>query len=76
MKKKWAGRIASVALLAAVSLSMNAGTPANPASPGGTKLATITDPVLNMPAYSITIPSNWIFEGAVFPGTRDRKSVV
>jgi hypothetical protein len=42
---------------------------ATPAGPGGTKLVTITDPVLNMPAFSLTIPSNWIFEGAVFPGT-------
>jgi hypothetical protein len=35
----------------------------------GTKLVTITDPVLNMKAYSIVIPANWIFEGAVFPGS-------
>jgi hypothetical protein len=35
----------------------------------GTKLVTITDPVLNMKAYSIIIPANWIFEGAVFPGS-------
>jgi hypothetical protein len=34
-----------------------------------TKLVTITDPVLNMKAYSITIPADWIFEGAVFPGS-------
>ncbi len=34
-----------------------------------TKLVTIIDPVLNMKAYSITIPANWIFEGAVFPGS-------
>jgi hypothetical protein len=41
---------------------------ANPAAPV-TKVVSITDPVLNMPAYSITIPTNWFFEGAVFPGT-------
>jgi hypothetical protein len=37
--------------------------------PGGTKVVTITDPVLNMQAYSLTIPANWIFEGAVIPGS-------
>ena len=42
---------------------------ATPGGASGTKLVTITDPVLNMPAFSLTIPSNWIFEGAVFPGT-------
>ncbi len=41
---------------------------ANPAAPG-TKVVSITDPVLAMPAYAITIPTNWFFEGAVFPGT-------
>jgi hypothetical protein len=35
----------------------------------GTTPVTITDPILNMKAYSITIPANWIFEGAVFPGS-------
>lgn len=39
------------------------------ASAAGTRVATITDPILNMQAYSITIPANWTFEGAVFPGT-------
>jgi hypothetical protein len=35
----------------------------------GTKLVTIIDPVLNIKAYSITIPADWIFAGAVFPGS-------
>jgi hypothetical protein len=35
----------------------------------GTKTVTITDQVLKMPAYSLTIPSNWIFDGAVGQGT-------
>jgi hypothetical protein len=38
-------------------------------SSGGTKVASITDPILNMKAYSITIPSNWVFDGAVIRGT-------
>jgi hypothetical protein len=38
-------------------------------SSGGSKVASITDPILNMKAYSITIPANWVFEGAVIRGT-------
>ncbi len=38
-------------------------------SSGGTKVASITDPILNMKAYSITIPANWVFDGAVVRGT-------
>ena len=38
-------------------------------SSGGTKVASITDPILNMKAYSITIPANWVFAGAVIRGT-------
>ncbi len=40
-----------------------------PDDTGGTKTASITDPILNMKAYSITLPSNWVFEGAVIRGT-------
>jgi hypothetical protein len=40
-----------------------------PAPATGTKTVTITDAVLKMPAYSLTIPSNWIFDGAVGQGT-------
>ena len=48
-----------------------AGKPIRESASGstGTKVATITDPILNMKAYSITIPANWIFEGAVIRGT-------
>jgi len=35
----------------------------------GTKVVTITDPVFNMTAYSLTIPENWIFQGGVIEGT-------
>lgn len=38
-------------------------------SSGGTKVVSITDPILNMKAYSITIPTNWVFDGAVIRGT-------
>ncbi len=36
---------------------------------GGTKVVTITDPILNMTAYSLTIPANWNFDGAVIQGS-------
>jgi hypothetical protein len=39
------------------------------AAPTGTKAVTITDPVLDMKAYSLTIPANWVFQGAVVQGT-------
>ncbi len=35
---------------------------------GGAAAATITDPVLQMPAYSVRIPSGWKFQGSTFPG--------
>jgi hypothetical protein len=37
--------------------------------PAGTKHV-IFDPVVNMNAFSITVPSNWTFEGTVYPGTQ------
>lgn len=42
--------------------------PASYAS-GGTKAVTITDPILNMKAYTLTIPANWFFEGTVVQGS-------
>src|ERR1700746_1037294 len=39
------------------------------ASAEATRVVTITDPILNMQAYSLSIPANWIFDGAVVPGT-------
>jgi hypothetical protein len=39
------------------------------ASAAGTKVVTIHDPILNMTAYSMTIPADWFFDGAVIPGT-------
>jgi hypothetical protein len=35
----------------------------------GTKVVTITDYVLNMTAYSLTVPSNWIFDGTIVEGS-------
>jgi hypothetical protein len=35
----------------------------------GTKGVTITDPILKMPAYTLTIPSDWVFDGSVGQGT-------
>jgi hypothetical protein len=52
---------------AAASNSGAAAASAVPAT--GTKTATITDPILKMPAYTLTIPSDWIFDGAVGQGT-------
>src|SRR5579862_9464824 len=48
-----------------IAFNVSAASPA----PDGTKIVTITDPILNMKAYSLTIPSNWIFQGAVIQGT-------
>ena len=42
---------------------------ADSASSGGTKTVTIIDPVLNMTAYTLTIPSKWVFSGAVIQGS-------
>jgi hypothetical protein len=39
------------------------------ASAEATRVVIITDPILNMQAYSLSIPANWIFDGAVVPGT-------
>jgi hypothetical protein len=76
--------LGTIAVLAAFTTSAIAGREKEPTQPLyvapvssatssgdglGTKLVTIIDPVLNMKADSITIPANWIFEGAVFPGS-------
>jgi hypothetical protein len=59
-----------VEALADSAAATNAPSSASPAPPaGGTKTATITDPILKMPAYSLTIPSDWIFDGGVGQGT-------
>ena len=36
---------------------------------GRTKNVSIVDPILKMTAYSMTIPANWIFQGAVVQGS-------
>ena len=36
---------------------------------GGTKTVSITDPILNMTAYTLTIPADWVFSGAVIQGS-------
>ena len=36
---------------------------------GGTKTVTITDPILNMKAYTLTVPANWMFDGTVIQGS-------
>lgn len=53
------------------SAGASAGAPSAVSSDSstGTKVVTITDPNLNMRAYSLTIPSNWVFQGAVMQGT-------
>jgi hypothetical protein len=51
----------------AASSNATSSSGASPAT--GTKAVTITDPILKMPAYTLTIPSNWIFDGAVGQGT-------
>ena len=48
----------------------NSGDPSGAGSGAstGTKSVTINDPVLNMQAFTFTIPASWNFEGAVVPG--------
>lgn len=59
--------VGTKALSTAALTATHSGLPSD--SSGGTKVASITDPILNMKAYSITIPANWLFEGAVIRGT-------
>ena len=47
-------------LRAGVSAGSASAVPSD--SSTGTKVVTITDPILNAKAYSITIPANWVFE--------------
>ncbi len=56
---------AAALVFAALAFSSHAAFSA----PTGTKNVTITDPILNMKAYSLTIPANWVFQGAVIQGT-------
>ena len=55
---------ASTSTVAASAAIANASAPA-----GATKVVTITDPILNMTAYSLTIPADWNFDGAVIQGS-------
>ncbi len=36
---------------------------------GATRSVSITDPILNMTAYTMSIPAKWLFDGAVIQGT-------
>src|ERR1700722_13698741 len=49
--------------------SATAATTSTPNPNGATKVVTITDPILNMTAYSLTIPAKWNFDGAVIQGS-------
>jgi hypothetical protein len=67
--------IAAVIIAASVGTALttsasNTSSTAAPLAPAmGTKNATITDKILKMPAYSLTIPSDWVFDGSVGQGT-------
>jgi hypothetical protein len=37
---------------------------------GGMKSVEIVDPILNMRAYSLNVPSKWVFDGAVIQGSK------
>ena len=50
-------------------VSAKASASSSPAAATGTKTVDITDASLKMPAYSLIIPSNWLFDGAVGQGT-------
>jgi hypothetical protein len=59
---------------AGIRIAVNRETPDAPSS--GTRVASVTDPILNMKAYSYTIPSDWIFEGAAVQGSSCSGGVV
>src|SRR5580704_10106876 len=54
---------------APTTVSSNSSSYAPSGAPAGTRNVTINDPILNMTAYSLTIPGNWMFQGAVFQGS-------
>jgi hypothetical protein len=54
---------------ASAEVPSGAASTSGAAAATGTKSVTITDPILKMPAYTLTIPSSWIFDGAVGQGT-------
>jgi hypothetical protein len=63
----WVAFAAVIMVLGSVTVAR--GKP-NPPVPGvATKVVTITDPILDMKAYSLAIPQNWVFQGAVIQGT-------
>jgi hypothetical protein len=66
-----AGVVALLALNSACSLeAMPGSVSAAAAGPaGGTRIVSITDPNLNMRAYSLSIPADWVFLGMVEQGT-------
>jgi hypothetical protein len=53
---------------AAAAVQATAGQGA-PAAPKGMREEAIHDPALNMDAFFVTIPADWHFQGAFFPGT-------
>lgn len=61
--------LAAVLAAAAIFVSARPMSAAPAPQTSGTKVVTITDPILDMKAYSLTIPQNWIFQGAVIQGT-------
>lgn len=62
--------VALAFVLVALTTSPTAApVPGLPGPDGGTRVVTITDPILDMKAYSLTIPENWVFQGAVIQGT-------
>jgi hypothetical protein len=60
---------AAVAICAVVAIASLPGVLKIASAAGGTRVVAITDPVLSMRAYSLTIPADWLFDGAVIPGT-------
>ncbi len=66
--------IVTVALLTVNSACGGNATPASGSAAGagpsgGTRIVSLTDPNLNMRAYSLSIPADWIFLGMVEQGT-------
>jgi hypothetical protein len=57
------------AFVFAAALFDASAAPGAPSESGPTKSVAITDPILNMRAYSLTVPANWVFDGAVIQGS-------
>ncbi|HEY0701185.1 MAG TPA: hypothetical protein VGD60_00315, partial [Candidatus Acidoferrales bacterium] len=68
--KMWKILAAGLGLASLMTMpGVRVATDASPAPASGSSSVSISDPVLNMTAYTLTIPARWNFEGAVVQGS-------